>query len=340
MTSSARCTRWGTGWGTCISARTTGATSAPGTWTSARSSTRWPTSATPGRSPSSRSPRPLCPAASRVTWRSGGTCGPTAKTWPAMPVDTLRPSWPRAPRALLADWDCWSISKDCFGRKNSQLPQCGFRLLFVGSGTLARKSWKTCVTSFRSGLSASESVVPGCHNVGMSESSFTPARQGVHADLGALRVGVRSASRQDRCDQMLFLQSVVRRAEHELAELTAQMDSNGEFTELGVRAASAIADLLRCREVEARRIVAVARAVFPTTLGGLPLEPRLPATAMALAGWEIDQAHAEVIDQALRKDAAERIGPEQWAALEEQLAELARHYRPDELAKLAAQLLE
>ncbi|HZE65156.1 MAG TPA: DUF222 domain-containing protein [Sporichthyaceae bacterium] len=139
---------------------------------------------------------------------------------------------------------------------------------------------------------------------------------------------------------MLFLQSVVRRAEHELAELTAQMDSNGEFTELGVRAASAVADLLRCREVEARRMVAVARAVFPTTLGGVAVEPRLPATAMALAGWEIGQAHAEVIEHALNTEQARRISPEQWVTLEEQLAELARNYRPDELAKLAAQLLE
>src|SRR5882757_5957723 len=208
------------------------------------------------------------------------------------------------------------------------------------AGDLAKKIVKTFVTSFRGGLSASESVGPGCHNVGMSESSFTPARQSVHADLAALRVGVRSASRQDRCEQMLFLQSVVRRAEHEMAELTAQMDGNGEFTELGVRAVSAIADLLRCREVEARRMVAVARAVFPTTLGGVALEPRLPATAMALAGWEIGQAHAEVIEHALNTDQARRISSEQWVALEEQLAELARNYRPDELAKLAAQLLE
>jgi 5-methylcytosine-specific restriction protein A len=87
-------------------------------------------------------------------------------------------------------------------------------------------------------------------------------------------------------------------------------------------------------------MVAVARAVFPTSLGGVALEPRLPATAMALAGWEIDQAHAEVIEHALRKGAAERISPEHWSSLEEQLAGLARHYRPDELAGLAAQMLE
>ena len=138
----------------------------------------------------------------------------------------------------------------------------------------------------------------------------------------------------------MHLKTMARQVEHDTVALVAQMDDERDFAEYGVRPAPAIADMLRIRESEARRIVAVARAVFPTTLGGVPLEPRLPATAMALAGWEIDQAHAEVIEQALRKDAAERITPEQWVGLEEQLVELARDYRPDELAKLAAQLLD
>src|SRR5882724_7510400 len=174
----------------------------------------------------------------------------------------------------------------------------------------------------------------------MPESPLPSSRESVDAGLAVMRVGVRSASRQARVDQLSYLKTLARKVEHDTVALVAQMDDAGDFAEYGVRPAPAIADMLRIRESEARRMVAVARAVFPTTLAGLPLEPRLPATAMALAGWEIDQAHAEVIDQALRKDAAERISPEQWTALEEQLAELARHYRPDELAKLAAQLLD
>jgi 5-methylcytosine-specific restriction protein A len=174
----------------------------------------------------------------------------------------------------------------------------------------------------------------------MSESPLVPSREFVYAGLAAMRVDVRSESRQDRIDQLSYLKTVVRQAELDMVELVASLDSGGDFVELGVRPVSAVADLLRCREGEARRMVAVARAVFPTSLGGLALEPRLPATAMALAGWEIDQAHAEVIEHALRKGAAERISPEQWATLEEQLAGLARLYRPDELAGLAARMLE
>ena len=174
----------------------------------------------------------------------------------------------------------------------------------------------------------------------MSESCLPPSRESVDAGLAVMRVGVRSVSRQARADQLSYLKTLSRKVEHDRVALVAQMDDAGDFVEYGVRAASAIADMLRIRESEARRVVAVARAVFPTALGGLPVEPRLPATAMALAGWEIDQAHAEVIEKALRSGEAERISPEQWAALEEQLAGLARDYRPDELAKLAAQLLE
>src|SRR5882724_6491144 len=174
----------------------------------------------------------------------------------------------------------------------------------------------------------------------MPESPLPSSRESVDAGLAVMRVGVRSVSKQARVDQLSYLKTLGRQVEHDTVALVAQMDDEGDFAEYGVRPAPAIADMLRIREPEARRIVAVARAVFPTTLAGLPLEPKLPATAMALAGWEIDQAHAEVIDHALRRDAAERISPEQWTALEEQLAELARDYRPDELAKLAAQLLE
>ena len=174
----------------------------------------------------------------------------------------------------------------------------------------------------------------------MSASSLPPSRESVNAGLAVMRVKVRMAARQARVDQLLYLKMLARQVEHDTVALVAQMDDEGDFAEYGVRPAPAIADMLRIRESEARRIVAVARAVFPTTLAGVPLEPRLPATAMALAGWEIDQAHAAVIEHALGGGQARRISPEQWIVLEEQLAELARDYRPDELDRLAKQLLE
>ena len=133
---------------------------------------------------------------------------------------------------------------------------------------------------------------------------------------------------------------MVRQAEHDALQAIAQLDSDGDFADRGVRPAAGVADLLRCTRVESRRMVAVAASVFPTSLAGVPLEPGLPATATALGGWEIDRAHAEVIERALSTDAAGRLDPGVWASVEAQLADYARLYRPDELAKFAAQLIE
>src|SRR5882672_701525 len=129
----------------------------------------------------------------------------------------------------------------------------------------------------------------------MSESSMATARLAVDAALAVLRAESGSVTGQELIDQLKFLKMVIRQCEHDALHTIARLDREGEFAERGVRAAPAVADLLRCRESESRRLVAVAGSVFPTSLHGEPLEPRLPATAMALGGWEIDQAHAEVI---------------------------------------------
>ncbi|HWN36319.1 MAG TPA: DUF222 domain-containing protein [Pseudonocardia sp.] len=174
----------------------------------------------------------------------------------------------------------------------------------------------------------------------MSESSIASADQAVFAALAQSRVASGSASGQDLIDRLTFLKSVIRQAEHDMLHTVAQLDGRGEFTDRGIRTASAVADLLCCTSGQARRMVAVAGSVFPTSLTGEPLEPRLPATATALDGWEIDRAHAEVIERALSSDAAQRLDPGTWAGVETTLADLARLYRPDELAQLAANLIE
>jgi len=162
----------------------------------------------------------------------------------------------------------------------------------------------------------------------MSRSSIAIADQAVFAALAASRAASASAAGQVLIDRLLFLKSVVRQAEHDALHAIAQLDSDGEFVERGVRPAAGVADLLRCTPVESRRIVAVAASVFPTSLAGVPLEPRLPATAMALGGWEIDRAHAEVIERALSSDAAGRLDPEVWTSVEATLADYARLHRP------------
>src|SRR5713101_7782189 len=158
----------------------------------------------------------------------------------------------------------------------------------------------------------------------MSEGSIATAREAVDTALAVLRAESGLVSGQELIDQLMFLKMATRQCEHDALHTIARLDREGEFAERGVRPAPAVADLLRCRESESRRLVAVAGSVFPTSLHGEPLEPRLPATAMALGGWEIDQAHAEVIERVLGSDAAGRLDPETWAGAETQLADWAR----------------
>jgi 5-methylcytosine-specific restriction protein A len=174
----------------------------------------------------------------------------------------------------------------------------------------------------------------------MSESSIATADQAVYSALAASRAASISASGQALIDRLLFLKSVVRQAEHDALHAIAQLDSDGVFAERGMRTAPAIADLLRCTPREARRLVATAASVFPTSLAGEPLEPRLPATATALGGWEIDRAHAEVIERLLSSAAAGRLDPDTWTGVEAMLADAARLHRPDELAQVGADLIE
>jgi 5-methylcytosine-specific restriction protein A len=174
----------------------------------------------------------------------------------------------------------------------------------------------------------------------MSESRIAIARRAVNAALAELRMASISAGGQDLIDNLTFLQAVVRQAEHDVLHAVARLDSEGEFTERGMRPTPAVADLLRCTPAQSRRIVALAGSIFPTSLRGEALEPRLPATATALGGWEIGRAHGEVIERALGSDAAGRLSPEVWAGVEVQLADWARLYRPDELARLAAVVIE
>jgi 5-methylcytosine-specific restriction protein A len=155
-----------------------------------------------------------------------------------------------------------------------------------------------------------------------------------------LELGSSSLSGQDLIDELTFAKSMERRAEHHGLRATAQLDSDGVFVDRGMRTAPAVADLLRCTPLEARRLVAVAASVFPTSLTGEALEPRLPATATALGGWEIDRAHAEVIERLLGSAAALRLAPATWTGVEAQLADAARQYRLDELAHHGATLIE
>ena len=106
----------------------------------------------------------------------------------------------------------------------------------------------------------------------MSESSIVPEREAVLSALVALRVRSGSMTGQDLIDNLTFLRLVVRQAEHDSLHTIARLDGEGEFTERRVRPSLAVADLLGCRPVESRRIVALAGSVFPVSSRGEALE--------------------------------------------------------------------
>ena len=90
---------------------------------------------------------------------------------------------------------------------------------------------------------------------------------------------------------------------------------------------------------EAKRRAALAlRLTRPTSLSGEKLEPKLPATADAVAGGEIGAAHAIVISTVMNQ-VPEAISPADRDAIETELAEHAHSLSPTDLQKAGARLI-
>jgi len=110
----------------------------------------------------------------------------------------------------------------------------------------------------------------------MSESSIATARQAVDTALAVLRAESGLVSGQELIDQLKFLKMAARQCEHDALHTIARLDREGEFAERGVRAAPAVADLLRCTPSESRRLVAVAASVFPPRCTASRWNPNCP----------------------------------------------------------------
>jgi 5-methylcytosine-specific restriction protein A len=177
--------------------------------------------------------------------------------------------------------------------------------------------------------------------LGMSEGSVVAARRVVMDSMAALRALERTGDAECRIDGLKSYQVLRRQCEYDSLMLVAGLDRDGEFLERGMHSANAVSDLLGLSQRDGRRMVAVASSVFPTrSLVGEVLEPKLPATAMALGALEIDLAHAEVIESVLATDVARRITVEQWVAAEVLFADWARQYSPELLARKAREELD
>ncbi|WP_028924232.1 hypothetical protein, partial [Pseudonocardia acaciae] len=148
----------------------------------------------------------------------------------------------------------------------------------------------------------------------MSESELLAAYREAIESMARARALAAAADGQELIDALKLGATLQRLARYDDIHAIARLDREGEFTSRGVDAAPAVSDILRIPRRASTRMVAVARAVFPTTLDGQPVEAKLLATATVLATGEIDTQHADVIERHLSCDAARRIDPARWAA--------------------------
>jgi hypothetical protein len=162
----------------------------------------------------------------------------------------------------------------------------------------------------------------------VSENGVALADQALQHGAWLLRATADPCTREeDRVTALSVCEAVTRRLEHIQIELVASLVRDGAF---GYRSTTqALADLLGCDTMVARRRVRVAEDVCPhTSLDGQLLPPRLPTTAVEFAAGRIGLRHVEVIADAMRSPAARRLALDVWAAAEAKLAEQARPTGP------------
>jgi hypothetical protein len=148
--------------------------------------------------------------------------------------------------------------------------------------------------------------------------STAPAWQGsdaeLLAELGALETRLHSTWAQ-------------------MLSVVAEIDSRSVAGEVGYgTTVELVRAIARVSRGEARARIAAAAEVLPSRgLNGAPVEPKLPATAAAVAEHAIGAADVAVIRSVLAR-VPPHVAAEKWAEME---AELARHARTLDAGQLA-----
>jgi hypothetical protein len=175
----------------------------------------------------------------------------------------------------------------------------------------------------------------------MSGCEIVVLRRELDAVLAKLRAAESSASGQVLADSLKHRHIVHRQLAHDDVRLVGLLVSEGFFASKKTYPVPGVMELTGCRKSEAGHKVRLSAKLFSSaTLSGQPVEPALPATAVAFAQWAIDQAHAVIIRSLLASAAAGRLSAGVWDAVEVKLAQWARLYRPEELATMGRQLID
>jgi hypothetical protein len=144
----------------------------------------------------------------------------------------------------------------------------------------------------------------------------------------------------ERLRALEHLERMTRQLRAPQHELINQLDAQAGEEELGGKLRSALADRLRITKAEAgRRIDEAADLGERRALTGEPLAPQLAATAAAQRQGLIGDGHVRVIRSFFAHLPAE-VDPCTRDAAEDDLAQKASQYRPDELAKYAQRIMD
>ncbi|MEB4208319.1 HNH endonuclease signature motif containing protein [Mycobacterium sp. 94-17] len=144
----------------------------------------------------------------------------------------------------------------------------------------------------------------------------------------------------ERLRKLERLETLARRLRAPSYQLINQVGEQADSVELGGRLSWALAERLHITRAEAGRRIAEAADLGPRrALTGAPLAPVLAATAAAVRDGVIGADHIVVIRRFFQQ-LPESVDVETCALAEKQLAHTAARFRPDQLAKLAARLLD
>jgi Domain of unknown function (DUF222) len=174
-----------------------------------------------------------------------------------------------------------------------------------------------------------------------SREEIVEAFDALDADLNRLcKLTFDVFTTPERLRALERLERAARRLRAPQHALINQLRAQASPEELGGTVRSALADRLRITKAEAsRRVEEAADLGERRALTGEPLAPELPATAAAQRDGLLGEGHVQVIRSFFAHLPTEVDLPTRDAA-EADLADKARGYRPDELAKYAQRIMD
>ena len=176
----------------------------------------------------------------------------------------------------------------------------------------------------------------------MTETPLERAHRLFAEAADALAGVVASGSESDLLSVITMCEGATRRQDRVAVDAVAALSRRGFFAGKGYKSVpAALMDLVGWERFEARqRTTAADYIATRTSLDGTLLPARLPHTAGMFTAGKASLRHVDAVARVAESRAAERLTPQQWAAVEQQLAAKTDSYTPTELRNWGMQLVE